>query len=607
MGGLKGQATFESWVNFTPTWVALMHRFRHVVFTFWVMVSLLGVYHAETVVSSITSDLATIPGRWQPAYMRDSLQAADALKHKFPSLAGEKAIIRVRRVDGEFVLSDKTHAFCKSLDASVASFLPEGLLLGVDSIYNYWKPTWVSNKPPQFVKELFLTEGDSAMLVVIYLNYSYPEHLDHVVTGGGDMVTNAQLELAGPVAYSVFLGGDLTMRQDMLIAVQSDAAFVHTLTLPIATALLALYFRSLRIMLIPLLTITLSLSASLLITYGASRLLPLHYLVPVLLLCVTLATSVDYCLFFLARLKDEMQKPDGPDKPTYHQAALLLELRRAARRLQVLHKLRRQTAALDQRRRRRRRRRRAGPVRRRRRRAALRAARHWLGCLWAVDGAQPGGGDGGGGGARVCGVARVARDKVHVEPAGHFSERVPFDGLCSRAHRLVWRGPHLAVLPDARRKRGRYRLLGRVLRRGGRLSARRQRLARLAPGGCPVGDGADVPQRRVRPLDGAAGDAPVRERRLRRARAAADPEEARRGVGAGRQASLRHDVQHDNHDRLEAPKRPERRRSRRGPGQPRRAHCAAAAARGGGGRRLQERPGPARARGRALLWAAGQG
>jgi hypothetical protein len=40
------------------------------------------------------------------------------------------------------------------------------MLLGVDSIYHYWKPTWASNQPPHFVKELFLTERDSSMLMV---------------------------------------------------------------------------------------------------------------------------------------------------------------------------------------------------------------------------------------------------------------------------------------------------------------------------------------------------------------------------------------------------------------------------------------------------------
>lgn len=100
---------------------------------------------------------------------------------------------------------------------------------------------------------------------------SYTEHLDDVVEAIGNMVTLAELQLAGPVAYNVFLGGDLTMRKDLSIAVSEDAAFVHSLTLPIATALLALYFQSLRIMLIPLITIALSITASFLIMYGVTR------------------------------------------------------------------------------------------------------------------------------------------------------------------------------------------------------------------------------------------------------------------------------------------------------------------------------------------------
>lgn len=294
------------------------------------------------------------PAPFRAVTRRDSLRAAAELKTKFPSLAGErpaapaavrrqsrpssrscrgsptpsylprageKAIVRVRRLDREFVLSEKTDAFCKSLARSVEEFQPEGMLLGVDSIYNYWKPTWASNRPPQFVKELFLTEGDSSMLMVIYLNMSYTERLDAVVEAIGNMVTLAELQLAGTVAYEVFLGGDLTMRKDLSTAVQADAAFVHSLTLPIATALLALYFRSIRIMLLPLVTITLSVCASLLVMYFVSMLLPLHYLVPGLLTCVTLACSVDYCLFFLARLKDELLAT-GPNKPSFHQAVI---------------------------------------------------------------------------------------------------------------------------------------------------------------------------------------------------------------------------------------------------------------------------------------------
>ena len=93
------------------------------------------------------------PDQSPAACRRDSLKAASELKSKFPSLAGiphcrdviahhrfqvliapshrppmvagEKAIVRVRRLDHEFVLSEKTESFCKSL--AQVSLLPARL------------------------------------------------------------------------------------------------------------------------------------------------------------------------------------------------------------------------------------------------------------------------------------------------------------------------------------------------------------------------------------------------------------------------------------------------------------------------------------------------
>lgn len=308
MGGLSGQATFDAWVRFTPAYLKALHTARYLTVLLWAAVAATGIYYANDALGAITSDISVVAGRAMPRYMREALSAADDLKANFPHLAGEKAIIRVRRLDGEFVLSERTERFVDAMVDSVAAFEPAGMLLGVDSIYSYWKPTWMSSHPPQFIKELFLIDGDSSMLLVVYLNMSYTTQLERTISAVADMVTLAELQLAGPVAYEAFLGGDLTMRQDLSEAVQADAAFVHSLTLPIAIGLLMLYFRSLRIMLIPLVSISLSICTSILVMYLTSLVLPLHYLVPGLLTCVTLACSVDYSLFFLSRLKDEMQE-----------------------------------------------------------------------------------------------------------------------------------------------------------------------------------------------------------------------------------------------------------------------------------------------------------
>jgi hypothetical protein len=49
--------------------VAALHRFRHLVGTFWCIIMMLGVYHGESTIRAITSDLAVIEGRPQPAFM----------------------------------------------------------------------------------------------------------------------------------------------------------------------------------------------------------------------------------------------------------------------------------------------------------------------------------------------------------------------------------------------------------------------------------------------------------------------------------------------------------------------------------------------------------
>ena len=304
--GMRGQATFDAWVQATPRYTRFLYDFRHVVAVVWGVVLLTGIYAGPAAIAQITSDLQVLEGRAQPVFMSESLEAKRQLEAKFPRLAGEKAIIRVHRTDGNFVLSEQTALFVHEIEAAVARFRPEGMLLGVESIYNYWKPTWAIDQPPSFIKQLFLIDGDSSMLLMIYLNMTYTADLDTVVTSVRSMLAVADLHLQSPIRYSSFLGGDLTMRQDLSIAVQADAAFVHSLTLPIAVVLLMLYFRSVKIMLIPLVTVVLSITASLLVMYAVSSVIPLHYLVPALLTCVTLACSVDYCLFFISRLKDEV-------------------------------------------------------------------------------------------------------------------------------------------------------------------------------------------------------------------------------------------------------------------------------------------------------------
>lgn len=166
-------------MGFTPSWVAALHRFRHLVGTFWCIIMMLGVYHGESTIRAITSDLAVIEGRPQPAFMcvamrgaltgrqrltdrvhllaapagatrsrrppssrpsshRSLVRARPPPGHPAPRaarrmraavqaecrgsacstprpFAGEKAIVRVRRLDRQFVLSEKTESFCKSL------------------------------------------------------------------------------------------------------------------------------------------------------------------------------------------------------------------------------------------------------------------------------------------------------------------------------------------------------------------------------------------------------------------------------------------------------------------------------------------------------------
>eukprot|EP00316_Scyphosphaera_apsteinii_P000458 CAMPEP_0119329846 /NCGR_PEP_ID=MMETSP1333-20130426/76849_1 /TAXON_ID=418940 /ORGANISM="Scyphosphaera apsteinii, Strain RCC1455" /LENGTH=971 /DNA_ID=CAMNT_0007339073 /DNA_START=48 /DNA_END=2963 /DNA_ORIENTATION=+ len=299
------------WVQFTPFFVDSLKEHRHIVASFWGVIVILGLHFGPIALENITSDIRVITSGTD-TYMQESLRAADELLEMFPRLASEKALIRLSRDDKGFVVNDQAATFVESIQESVSNFRPEGLLLGVSSIYDYWKPTWAFSEPPGFIKDLFIINQGSAMIITITLNMSYTDQLEYVSDAVKAMVTHAETQLLSPVRMTATVGGDLMMRQDLSVAVQADIAIVHSLTLPIAMAMLAVFFRSIKIMLVPAITITLSLITATLIAYTVSLFMPLHYLVPGLVASITMACSVDYSLFFLARLKDEVADKQTP-------------------------------------------------------------------------------------------------------------------------------------------------------------------------------------------------------------------------------------------------------------------------------------------------------
>lgn len=169
-----------------------------------------------------------------------------------------------------------------------------------------------------------LTSSDQkATLVVLELNTEFLERQNRLVIGRIEHLVNSpEIQEKRPLGLSLSLSGSATVGRDMLRAEQESASRTEQFTKLLVITLLLLIYRAPLLALVPLVTVGISveLSKALLRIMAGWEWIGLFTGLDVYVTVVVYGAGVDYCLFLIARYKEEL------DAGLSHKDALSLSI-----------------------------------------------------------------------------------------------------------------------------------------------------------------------------------------------------------------------------------------------------------------------------------------
>ena len=156
---------------------------------------------------------------------------------------------------------------------------------------------------------LLTSRNEKSTLVVIELKTEFLDRQNALVLGRiENLVNDPEIQQERPLGLSANLSGSATVGRDMLRAEQESASRTETFTKILIIILLLLIYRAPLLALVPLVTVgvAVELSQSLLRILAGLGLIDLFTGLDVYVTVVVYGAGVDYCLFLIARYKEEL-------------------------------------------------------------------------------------------------------------------------------------------------------------------------------------------------------------------------------------------------------------------------------------------------------------
>lgn len=100
--------------------------------------------------------------------------------------------------------------------------------------------------------------------------------------------------------------GYSTLSLTYIQSIESDFALMDGIVLPLALALLSVLLRSVRLLILPILSIAISALVTFSIMYGITFVFDIVSFAPSLMMSLLIAMSIDYSLFLLSRYREEL-------------------------------------------------------------------------------------------------------------------------------------------------------------------------------------------------------------------------------------------------------------------------------------------------------------
>ncbi len=188
----------------------------------------------------------------------------------------------------------------------------------------------ISSPEDERIGALLVSKNQRACLVIVDLKTEFLERQNRLLIGRiENLLDSEELLKKKPAGLSLELSGSATVGRDMLRAEQESAKRTEDFTKALVIILLLLIYRAPLLALVPLVTVGLAveLAKSLLRIMAGLEWIGLFSGLDVYVTVVAYGAGVDYCLFLIARYKEEL------DNGFTHQRAISFSIERVGEAL----------------------------------------------------------------------------------------------------------------------------------------------------------------------------------------------------------------------------------------------------------------------------------
>lgn len=234
--------------------------------------------------------LKVTSGEFQPPKGTPSAYTTKLFKEAFPEKVDTvNLIVFIANLEGESIECNAT----RQLTETIVSFAHNSsLILDVVGIYH-------ANAGLQSVMQSFLLSPDgSATLIQLNVRNGVPSVEKNALIVGIRKI----LAPFNQPPFFVGLTGEAALVYDIVAGMESDLLHMDSVVIPVALFVLGVVLQSWRLMLIPLITVAMSLFVSFLIMYIIGvYLMDVVSIAPNIMMSLIIAMSIDYSLFLLTR------------------------------------------------------------------------------------------------------------------------------------------------------------------------------------------------------------------------------------------------------------------------------------------------------------------
>ncbi|MHA1202310.1 MAG: MMPL family transporter [Candidatus Heimdallarchaeaceae archaeon] len=290
-------------MTFIDKYHKFLEKYKIIVIVIWCVILGFSVWLGPKFLDATSSS-------FEPPNGSPSQLAEEVLEAEFPEFANETSIVILIRMKEEnvSVINTEVEAFCQNVTDITNEYSDQTIIISVLNYYILNDLGFIT------AAGSFVAESGKSMLFVIDLKYE----------GANSLINDFIYYLRDNIAsmenedneFDAFVTGFRVMYLDMKEVTEEDLALMDMIVIPIAMLVLAFVLRSLKLMILPILSMGISILTSFLIMYPIALTTNIFSFVPSIMMSLVIALSIDYSLFLLTRYREEILKHNDNSEAT---------------------------------------------------------------------------------------------------------------------------------------------------------------------------------------------------------------------------------------------------------------------------------------------------